>query len=70
MLKMVLGALSAAHENKKILFGDIDAESAFDLSEKFNVTMVPTIVLLVGRKMKECLQGEVLLDPSHVTLAV
>lgn len=70
MLKMVLGALAAAEDNKGIVFGDIDAETASDLSDKFNVTMVPTILLLVGGAVKERLEGEVLSDPSHVTLAV
>ena len=70
MLKMVLGALAAAPENEKILFGYVDAETASDLSDKFEVTMVPTILLLAGDSIKERLEGEVLSDPSHVTLAV
>jgi glutaredoxin-related protein/thiol-disulfide isomerase/thioredoxin len=76
MLKMVLGALAAAPDNDGILFGEVDAESVSDLSDKFDVTMVPTILLLVGgntdnkHAVKERLEGEVLSDPSHVTLAV
>ena len=76
MLKMVLGALAAAPDNAGILFGEVDAESVSDLSDKFDITMVPTILLLVGNSntdnytVKERLEGEVLSDPSHVTLAV
>jgi len=70
MLTMVLGALAAAEDNAGILFGSVDAESASDLSDKFEVTMVPTILLLVGDSIRERLEGEVLSDPSHVTLAV
>jgi glutaredoxin-related protein len=70
MLKMVLGALAAAEDNAGILFGSVDAESASDLSDKFEITMVPTILLLVGDSIRERLEGEVLSDPSHVTLAV
>jgi len=76
MLKMVLGALAAAPDNVGILFGEVDAESVSDLSDKFDITMVPTILLLVGNSntdnytVKERLEGEVLSDPSHVTLAV
>ncbi len=70
MLKMVLGALAATPENEKILFGYVDAETASDLSDQFEVTMVPTILLLTGNSIKERLEGEVLSDPSHVTLAV
>ena len=75
MLKMVLGALAAS--NPDILFGSVDAEVASDLSEQFGVDTVPTIILLlVGANnnhnniIKERLEGEVLSDPSHVTLAV
>ena len=70
MLRMVLGALAGAEDHKGIVFGDIDAESAPDLSDRFGVTMVPTILLLVGTTVRERLEGEVLGDPSHVTLAV
>jgi len=71
MLKMVLGALAATEDNSGILFGHVDAESVSDLSDKFEVTMVPTILLLVGSDtVRERLEGEVLSDPSHVTLAV
>jgi glutaredoxin-related protein len=74
MLKMVLGALAAAPDNSGIIFGHVDAESVSDLTDKFDVTMVPTILLLVGSNgsytVKERLEGEVLSDPSHVTLAV
>ena len=60
MLKMVLGALAAAPDNEKILFGYVDAETASDLSDQFEVTMVPTILLLTGNSTKERLEGEVL----------
>lgn len=70
MLKMVLGALADTPDNAKIVFGNVDAESATDLSDRFEVTMVPTILLLSESLVKERLEGEVLSDPSHVTLAV
>jgi len=71
MLRMVLGALAATPDNEGILFCDVDAENATGLSDKFDIDMVPTIVLLVGpTTVKERLGGEVLSDPSHVTLAV
>ena len=70
MLKMVLEALAATPDNGEILFGFVDAETASDLSDKFEVTMVPTILLLAGKSTRERLEGEVLADPSHVTLAV
>ncbi len=70
MLKMVLEALAATPDNKGILFGYVDAESASELSDKYNIETVPTILLLVGTRTRERLEGEVLADPSHVTLAV
>lgn len=70
MLKMVLGALAAAPDNESLFFGSVDAEGVPDLSERFEVTMVPTILLLVGGVIRERLEGEILADPSHVTLAV
>ena len=59
MLKMVLEALAATPDNGEILFGYVDAETASDLSDKFEVTMVPTILLLAGKSTRERLEGEV-----------
>jgi glutaredoxin-related protein len=81
MLKMVLNALaqsnnssSSSGTNDDVLFGNIDAENVPELSEKYNVTMVPTVILLLNNNsvhtVWERLEGEVLSDPSHVTLAV
>ena len=73
MLKMVLGALAQSNTNSStgdVLFGNIDAENVSDLSDQYEVTMVPTIILLLNNKVWERLEGEVLSDPSHVTLAV
>ena len=77
MLKMVLNALaqsnSSSGSTNDVLFGNIDAENVPELSEKYNVTMVPTVILLLNTTTDtvwERLEGEVLSDPSHVTLAV
>merc|ERR1740130_358642 len=78
MLKMVLNALaqnnSSSGNGNDVLFGNIDAENVPELSEKYNVTMVPTVILLLNNNTTdtvwERLEGEVLSDPSHVTLAV
>ena len=78
MLKMVLNALAQSNNNSSsgndVLFGNIDAENVPELSEKYNVTMVPTVILLLNNTTTdtvwERLEGEVLSDPSHVTLAV
>ena len=78
MLKMVLNALAQSNNNSSssndVLFGNIDAENVPELSEKYNVTMVPTVILLLNNNTTdtvwERLEGEVLSDPSHVTLAV
>ena len=70
MLKIVLEALAATPGNDGILFGYVDAESASGLSDKYKIETVPTILLLMGTTTRERLEGEVLADPSHVTLAV
>ena len=75
MLKMVLGALAATPDNKDILFGNVEAETATELSDLYKIELVPTIVLLVSSNegefaIRERLEGEILSDPSHVTLAV
>eukprot|EP00539_Tryblionella_compressa_P008267 CAMPEP_0178775500 /NCGR_PEP_ID=MMETSP0744-20121128/24228_1 /TAXON_ID=913974 /ORGANISM="Nitzschia punctata, Strain CCMP561" /LENGTH=362 /DNA_ID=CAMNT_0020432487 /DNA_START=65 /DNA_END=1153 /DNA_ORIENTATION=+ len=73
MLQMVLKAL--AQEKTQVLFASIDAENVSDLSDKFEVTMVPTLVLLNGTSnsnsdpvVLERLEGGV--EPSQITLAV
>jgi len=72
VLKMVLNALAQSNNdsNNNVLFGNIDAENASELSENYEVTMVPTVILLLDNTIWERLEGEVLSDPSHVTLAV
>uniref|UniRef100_A0A7S4ENV0 Glutaredoxin n=2 Tax=Pseudo-nitzschia australis TaxID=44445 RepID=A0A7S4ENV0_9STRA len=84
MLEMVLGALALQHagsgenvQDGAILFGKVDAESATELSDKYEVTMVPTILLLLSNSsnngdytISERLEGESLADPSTLTLAV
>jgi len=72
VLKMVLNALAQSNNdsNNNVLFGNIDAENSSELSEKYEVTMVPTVILLLDNTIWERLEGEVLSDPSHVTLAV
>lgn len=74
-LKVVLNALAQQQQQQQqesdiFLFGNIDAEAATDLSDKYDVTAVPTIVLLNGGpdSVLEKLDGVV--EPSHVTLAV
>lgn len=72
VLKMVLTALAAQtnDENNKIVFGNINADNNSELCEQYDVTMVPTVILLFDGTVWERLEGEVLSDPSHVTLAV
>ena len=66
-LEAVLSALVGT-AGQFVFFGKIDAESVSDLSEKFNVTNVPTIVVLNGEGVVERLEGGV--DPAQVTQAV
>eukprot|EP00980_Cylindrotheca_fusiformis_P011815 scaffold2816_cov121-Cylindrotheca_fusiformis.AAC.31 len=65
-LTTVLTALSGTAPD--VFFGKIDAEEVSDLAEKFEVTMVPTIVFLNGDQVSERMEGG--LDPSQVTIAV
>jgi glutaredoxin-related protein len=69
-LKIVLNALAQSSNSNDVLFGNIDAENVSELSEKYDVTMVPTVILLLNNSVWERLENEVLSDPSHVTLAV
>ena len=68
MLKMVLSAL--AKEKTELSFVNIDAESATELSEKYSVEMVPTIVLLNGSVDSVMDKLEGVMDASRVTMAV
>ena len=68
MLKMVLSAL--AKEKTELSFVNIDAESATELSEKYSVEMVPTIVLLNGSVDSVMDKLEGVMDASQVTMAV
>lgn len=69
-LEAVLSALAGTAPD--VFFGNIDAEANSDLSEVFQVTMVPTIVLLNGgsavENVMERMEGG--FDPSQVTIAV
>lgn len=78
VLKTVVGAI-AKNQNQQqeqehpILFASVDAEAASELSDKFNVTMVPTLVLVNGGTCSspavlEALEG--VTEPSQVTVAV
>jgi Grx4 family monothiol glutaredoxin len=67
MLKMVLGAL--AKEKTELIFANVDAENS-ELSDTYNVTMVPTIVLLNGGADKIMDKLEGVMDASQVTVAV
>jgi len=69
-LEAVLSALAGTAPG--VFFGKIDAEANSDLSDFFEVTMVPTIVLLNGgsavENVMERMEGG--FDPSQVTIAV
>lgn len=69
-LEAVLSALAGTASD--IFFGKIDAEEHSDLSEHFQVTMVPTIILLNGGNAVDHIveRLDVGLDPSQVTIAV
>jgi len=69
-LKMVLHALAQSNQKRGILFGNVDADNISELCEQYEVTMVPTVILLLNNTIWERLEGGVLSDPSHVTLAV
>jgi Grx4 family monothiol glutaredoxin len=66
MLKMVLNLL--AQEKTSVVFGVVDAEGASDISDKYQVTMVPTVLLFNGPVVVERLEGS--LEPSQITVAV
>jgi Grx4 family monothiol glutaredoxin len=51
-----------------VLFGNIDAEEVAELTDTYEVTAVPTLILLNGDSVLERLEGGV--DPSQVTVAV
>jgi thioredoxin-like negative regulator of GroEL len=65
-LQAVLSALSGTAPD--IYFGKVDAEEVSEVSEKYEVTMVPTIIFLSGDQIMERMEGGV--DPSKVTIAV
>ncbi|KAG7371194.1 glutaredoxin [Nitzschia inconspicua] len=70
-LKMILQTL--AKQEQSLLFATVDAEAVSDFADKFDVTMVPTLVLLNGGTGKDPLVLEKLdgvLEPSQVTVAV
>jgi glutaredoxin-related protein len=76
ILKMVLGTLAKQqqqHQAQEILFATVDAENVSALADRFDVSMVPTLVLLNGGSstspvMLEKIEGVV--EPSQVTVAV
>ena len=65
-LEAVLSALTATAPD--IFFGKVDAESVTDLTDKYNVEAVPTILFVNGGNITERLEGGV--DPSQLTVAV
>jgi Grx4 family monothiol glutaredoxin len=65
-LAAVLSALTGTAPD--VFFGKIDAEQVSDLADRYQVTMVPTIVLLNGKHVSERMEGG--FDPSQVTIAV
>jgi Grx4 family monothiol glutaredoxin len=66
MLKMVCNALG--QEKTSVTFGYIEAEDLPDITDTYDVTMVPTIVLLNGSSVLERLEGTI--EPSQITVAV
>mmetsp|Transcript_5612 Transcript_5612/g.13203 ORF Transcript_5612/g.13203 Transcript_5612/m.13203 type:complete len:358 (-) Transcript_5612:31-1104(-) len=69
-LEAVLSALAGTAPD--VFFGKIDAEENSGLSEQFQVTMVPTIILLNGGPAVDhiSVRMEGGFDPSQVTIAV
>jgi Grx4 family monothiol glutaredoxin len=66
-LEAVLSALWGA-AGQQVFFGKVDAEEVSDLTEQYQVTVVPTIILMNSNTVLERLEGGV--DPSQVTQAV
>ncbi|CAJ1938290.1 unnamed protein product [Cylindrotheca closterium] len=69
-LEALLSALAGTAPD--VFFAKIDAEENSDLSEQFQVTMVPTIILLNGGPTTDhiIVRMEGGFDPSHVTIGV
>lgn len=65
-VQAVLSALSSTAPD--VFFGKIDAEQVHELSEKFQVAMVPTIIFLNGEEVLQRMEGNI--EPSQVTVAV
>jgi glutaredoxin-related protein len=78
ILKTVLGTLAKQQQQQQqqsedVLFATVDAENVSDLADKFDVSMVPTLVLLNGGSrthpvVLEKIEGVV--EPSLVTVSV
>jgi Grx4 family monothiol glutaredoxin len=51
-----------------VLFSKVDAEQATELTDKYNIEAVPTIIFVNAGNVTERLEGGV--DPSQVTVAV
>lgn len=69
-LETILSALSGtAFDEDNLFFGKVDAEEVSELTEEFQVTSVPTILLLNNSTtVVERLEGGV--EPAQVTMAV
>mmetsp|Transcript_59673 Transcript_59673/g.89989 ORF Transcript_59673/g.89989 Transcript_59673/m.89989 type:complete len:340 (+) Transcript_59673:88-1107(+) len=65
-LEAVLSALTATAPD--VLFGKVDAEQVTELTDKYQVEAVPTILFLNAGNVTERLEGGV--EPAQVTVAV
>jgi Grx4 family monothiol glutaredoxin len=65
-VEAVLAAL-AATSDQQVFFGRVDAEAVSELSDKYNVTAVPTVVFLNGEVVMEQLENGV--EPAQITVA-
>lgn len=61
----VLSALAAT--TNQVFVGSVDAEAVPELTDKYQVTAVPTVVFLLGTVVSERLEGGV--EPAQVTVA-
>lgn len=75
-LKMILETLAKSQQQQQqssLLFATVDAETVSDLADMFDVTMVPTLVLLnggIGKNPTVMEKMEGVVEPSQVTVAV
>jgi Grx4 family monothiol glutaredoxin len=65
-LEAILTALAGTTSD--VFFGKVDAEAVAELTDKFHVTAVPTLLFLNGTIAAERLEGGI--EPAQVTVAV